>query len=300
MQERPRTIQIYLPSGDPRGIRIAELTTSIVRVIEVPRSLLSQFQETPEAKQVVLYFLIGESESGEAMTVYIGQTGEAGKRLAEHHKTKDFWNRAFVVVSLTNSLTQTHALFLEWNSIRHANSAARYGVENGNNGSKPHTPPPLEADCLDIFDTARMLLATLGQPLFEPIAMPRNAARPVELFCAKTSNYDAAGEYTEEGFVVLKGSKARKDITPSSIGTSLVKRRDELITNGTLKDAGEFYVFQRDVLFKTPSGASDVVTGTSTNGWTLWKSKSGKTLDELKRQPLIEKSQAMLDELDAL
>ena len=29
---RARTIQIYLPSGDPRGLRIAELTTSIVRV----------------------------------------------------------------------------------------------------------------------------------------------------------------------------------------------------------------------------------------------------------------------------
>jgi hypothetical protein len=300
MKERHRTIQICLPSGDPRGIRIAELTTSIVRVIEVPRSLLSQFQEMPEAKQVALYFLIGESESGDAMAVYIGQTGEAGKRLAEHHKAKDFWNRAFVVVSLTHSLTQTHALFLEWSSIRQANSAARYAVENGNSGSKPHTPAPLEADCLDIFDIARMLLATLGQPLFEPVAMPKNAASPTELFYARKPNYDAAGEYTEEGFVVLKGSKARKDTTPSSIGTSLVKRRDELIANGTLKDEGGFYVFQRDVLFKTPSGASDVVTGTSTNGWILWETKSGKTLDELKRQPLLDKSQALLDELDAL
>ncbi len=35
---RPRTIQIFLPSGDPSGIRIAEQTTSIIRVIEVPRS----------------------------------------------------------------------------------------------------------------------------------------------------------------------------------------------------------------------------------------------------------------------
>lgn len=38
MTGRPRTIQTYLPSGDPRGIRVAELTTSIVRVIEVPRA----------------------------------------------------------------------------------------------------------------------------------------------------------------------------------------------------------------------------------------------------------------------
>ena len=54
MQPRPRTIQIYLPKGDPRGIRVAELTTSIVRVTEVPRALLDQFQDMPEAKQVAL------------------------------------------------------------------------------------------------------------------------------------------------------------------------------------------------------------------------------------------------------
>lgn len=32
----PQTIQIFLPSGDPRGMRVAEITTRIVRVIEVP------------------------------------------------------------------------------------------------------------------------------------------------------------------------------------------------------------------------------------------------------------------------
>lgn len=34
----PKTIQIFLPSGDPRGIRIAEVTTRIVQVVEVPLS----------------------------------------------------------------------------------------------------------------------------------------------------------------------------------------------------------------------------------------------------------------------
>ena len=28
----------------------------------------------------------------------------------------------------------------------------------------------------------------------------------------------------------------------------------------------------------------DTIAGASTNGWVLWKSKDGKTLDELKRQ----------------
>ena len=34
MSMTPKTIQIFLPGGDPRGIRVAEITTRIVQVID--------------------------------------------------------------------------------------------------------------------------------------------------------------------------------------------------------------------------------------------------------------------------
>ena len=37
---------------------VAEITTRIVRVIEVPRSQLADFIKTPEAQQVGVYFLM--------------------------------------------------------------------------------------------------------------------------------------------------------------------------------------------------------------------------------------------------
>lgn len=43
MSSHPQTIQIFLPSGDPQGVRVAEITTRIVRMIEVPRSLMADF-----------------------------------------------------------------------------------------------------------------------------------------------------------------------------------------------------------------------------------------------------------------
>ena len=58
--ELPKTIQIFLPSGHPQGIRIAEITTRIVRVIDVPRSMVSTFCAMPEALQVGLYDLAPE------------------------------------------------------------------------------------------------------------------------------------------------------------------------------------------------------------------------------------------------
>ena len=90
----PKTIQIFLPGGDPRGIRVAEITTRIVQVIEVPRSLLQDFVKMPESEQVALYFLFGEEEDTAAPMVYIGQTGDLRQRLINHNKNKAFWQRA--------------------------------------------------------------------------------------------------------------------------------------------------------------------------------------------------------------
>ena len=100
----------------------------------------------PECSQVGLYFLIGVGDNTDSTEVYIGQTGDLKERLKSHNKNKDFWDKALVVVSKTNSLTQTHALFLEWLCIQEVRKADRFSDKNGNSGTRPHTPAPLEAD----------------------------------------------------------------------------------------------------------------------------------------------------------
>ena len=260
---------------------------------------MSQFLQMPESKQVGVYYLIGDDEEKDQLSVYIGQTGSLGKRLNEHDldPKREFWNRALVAISLTHSLTQTHAMYLEWCSIQQANNAQRYSVENGNAGSKPYTPASLEADCQEIFDTIRTLVATMGQPVLEPLAVRLTLAatsgeRTPDVsfsegqltFQCKGPKAEASGQYTEEGMVVLAGGRCRVDMLPRLVILSPGKHRQRLIDSGHLKLERDFYVFQRDVLFRSPSGASDVVLGRSSNGWLEWKDASGKTLDELKRQ----------------
>ena len=281
---RPQTIQIFLPAGDPRGMRVAEITTRIVRVIEVPRSQLGEFVKMPEAQQVGVYFLMGELSEAGLPRVYIGQSGNIGVRLVQHNQGKDFWNRALVVISLTNSMTQTHALFLEWFAIQQATKAGRYSLENGNTGARPHTPAPLEADCHEIHETAATLLATLGQPIFEPLTNAPTSRGERELFYCRGSGANGTGEYTTEGFVVLKGSRGRVDNVASIQGSSHERFRDQLVTEGIMVAHDGVYVFNRDHLFASPSMAALAVMGRSANGWLEWKSPQGKTLDEVKRQ----------------
>jgi predicted GIY-YIG superfamily endonuclease len=284
MNFTPKTIQIFLPNGDPQGIRISEITTRIVQVIEIPRSLLPDFLKMPESDQVALYFLFSEEEDGSERKVYIGQTGDLRARLIDHNKKKEFWERVVVLISRTNSLTQTHALFLEWYSIQEAKKAGRYTTENGNGGNKPHTPAPLAADCLEIFETGHTLLATLGYPIFDPVAKLDASGKPDDFFYCKSSGTNGRGMYTEEGFVVLKGSIGRKENVPSIIGTAGEKVRDRLLETGVMRVEGNTVVFEKDHLFRSPSMAALSLTGRTCNGWIDWKNKDGQTLDAVKRQ----------------
>ncbi len=284
MKPSPKTIQIFLPGGDPRGIRIAELTTRIVQAIEVPRSLLGDFLKMDESRQVGVYFLFGDDGEGAEPRVYIGQTSELKARLSQHNQKKDFWQRTVVLISRTNSLTQTHALFLEWHSLQESRRVGRYQDENGNAGSRPHTPPPLEADCHEIFETGRTLLATLGYPLFEEVAGGAGTAtdKAVHFFC-KGKQAAAEGLMTADGFVVLKGSLVRQDHT-ASLGTSRIKYRERLMEDGVIQQQDGRLVFTKDRLFTSPSTAAMTVLGRESNGWTEWKDKDGRTLDEVMRQ----------------
>ena len=282
MKPAPKTIQIFLPGGDPLGIRTAEITTRIVQLIEVPRSLLQEFLKTPESNQVAVYFLFSQAGEGVESRVYIGQTGDPRTRLSSHNQKKDFWERALVLISRTNSLTQTHALFLEWYCLQEARKAGRYADENGNSGSKPHTPAPLEADCLEIFETGRTLLTTLGYPVFDAVGTPGEGADDEDMFFLTVGGIEGRGLYTSEGFVVLKGSRGNR-ANASNFSESSQRFRQRLLDGGIMRADGDAVVFEKDHLFGSPSMAAMALLGRSSNGWKEWRSKSGATLHDLKR-----------------
>ena len=82
----------------------------------------------------------------------------------------------------------------------------------------------------------------------------------------------AQGRETDEGFLVLAGSTARKEVTPTlQVGYRI--RRDQLLSDGKLADAAEpdRYVFTSDVMFPSPSAAASVVAGRSASGPQEWR-----------------------------
>jgi hypothetical protein len=275
----PKTIQIFLPDGSPRSIRIAEITSRVVKVISIPRNKLEVVGQRQEVKDVGIYFLFGESETTGSPLVYIGEAEDCYQRLKQHNKAKDFWNTAVVVVSKTNTFTKSHIKFLEWFCYHKAKEIGRYELDNSTIPTKSHITESMEADLLDDFESIKILMATLGFPIFEEITRVKEK----ELLYCKGKDAKAVGEYTDEGLVVFKGSTANLTESPSS-GNTLKALRKKLIDEGILVQEGNVYVFTKDYIFGSPSSAADVVLARSANGWTEWKRKDGKTLHQIKRE----------------
>ena len=278
-QPRGRTIQIYLPTGEPRGIRIAEITTRTVQAVLIPQNQLKTAKTRPELDQIAVYFLFGESEEQARPICYIGQSEDLRTRLDSHSNNKEFWNTAVVAISKTQAFTPAHIRWLEWYCVQQAGQIGRYSLDNSQNPREPFVTEPLKDDCLDAFENIGILLTALGFPLFEPLATPTVR----ELFSIRGPDAHGTGALMEDGFLVRKGSLCRKEIVESA-RSQVESARNRLTDSAILTDHNDTqYIFSEDYIFNTPSGAAMVILGRSSNGWVDWKNDQGQTLHDVKR-----------------
>lgn len=278
----PQTIQIFLPDGNPRGIKIAEITNRTIKAILFPRNQFEAILQRPELANVGFYFLFGVADNGHEMA-YIGEAEDCAERLKQHQRNKDFWNYAVVIISQTHAFTKTHVKYLEYVAIKKASETGRYDLDNSAIPNRPHITESMEADAEDCFEIAKVLLSTLGFPLFDSVAREVVASTPVDVYKLKGNGVEAEGSLVDDGFVVFKDSKVKATTVPSC-HDYLINMRNELIQSGILILDGEAYRFTEDYVFSSPSTAGGVILGRSTNGWTKWRTVNGKTLDEMKRQ----------------
>lgn len=277
---KPQTIQIFLPDGSPTSIREAEITNRLMKAILFPRNKIQEVSNREMVHFTGVYFLFGTDEDGASPIVYIGEGEDCYKRIQAHNRTKDFWTHCVVLTTKTNEFTKTDGKYLEHYCLEYAKKIGRYKTDNDTGSKKPSVPESREHDLLDNFETLKILLATLGYPLFEE---KRKAKSTKELFYCKSKKAVATGEFTDDGFLVLKGSQANFEEVPR-VRKWVTSQRQSLIQSSILKEIDDIFVFNEDQIFSSPSAAACVILGRSANGWTEWKNKDGKTLDEVKRK----------------
>lgn len=256
------------------------------------RKHIPTLQKIEQLSYPGIYFLIGNYKETNEKVLYVGKSNNLANRLQTHNSdhNKDWFESFVAFTSKNGDLNSSHAEYLEADFIELAQkNAGSITLDNscGSNVKKDGKLTDMYMPRVEGYKKkALVLINNLNLLEFmntgeekTPKQLPNGDV--VFTMNLKRNNKDkvASLEITENGYKLVKGSYVAKDEAPYFSGMSAYKKRNELIDKGLLQDIGDIYITAEDIYFKSPSGASDVVAGSSTNGRTEWKLENGTTLD---------------------
>jgi hypothetical protein len=276
-QQRPFSITIFVPDGDPDSLRFVEKSNWTGIGVVFNRTNYKQAVVQDEFNRTGVYVLVGTSESIGLPTIYIGEGDPVKDRLNQHYSKKDFWDWAVFFVTKDNSLNKAHVQHLEARLIELAHAAKQCKVENTQKPLAPTLSKSQTADVESFLLDVLGIFPLLGLSVFEKT---ESTSKPGELLFIESKGIKATGYEGPKGFVVLKGSQLVKEEVPS-IHTYMSTLRNDLLEQGVISPNGNAYVLNQDYVFNSPSTAAGVVQGRTANGRKDWKNKLGQTLREI-------------------
>jgi hypothetical protein len=275
------TIKLFLPHGDAKSLRTAEISNWSGKAIAAPRTEIEELFAREELDKPGVYILLGSDPNTNVARAYVGEAEVLRDRFKQH-KSKEFWVAAIAFVSKDENLTKAHVRYLESRILVEALSVGRYVIEqNQAGGSKL---PESDREDMEVFlSRIRQLLPVLGSDILTPVAqVPTSQSAANLLFCT-VKTVEARGRRSPNGFVIYKGSSAVSEMRPSA-QQWVITLRQQLLDEGTLTPDGELLRFMKDVEFASPSAAAATVRGGNSNGLTAWKTKDDVLLKELDEQ----------------
>ena len=272
-----KKLEIIYHNGQPDGIRSIRRHLSTMTTYVIPRTLLSEAKKLSGINRPGIYYLISENDDNKIAQIYVGQTRNGVARLDDHNRSKDFWNKAIMFLADNKTFSLDMISGLEAFAINKAHEAKRYKVENSVN-------PKYEIDEYDlplieeVYEEIKFIMATQGYKM-DDAKVTLNEANTLH---TTRNGVLAFGVYDGEHFEVLEGSEI--DMNRKCHSSTFEKQRQTALNNGDIVKIDDKYKLTVSVSFSSPSSAAMFVLGGSTNGWTEWKDKDGKTLDEIYRR----------------
>lgn len=272
-----KTIKLFLQDGDPNERIICELSNWDGIAYKIPKTMLKESKNLKYINNTGVYLLFGEIE--EIPYIYVGESEYLYNRLVQHlADDKDFWTECVVFTRKDNSLNKAHVKYIENVLYSEAKKSARYEVENNSTPTQSTLSEYEEAEMKEIIDNIKMLTNSLGYKVFVYASKKKVEGRDILYYSSK--NFDAKCTVTNEGFLVLKGSRVAKEVA-KSLGKGYKALRQRLEKE---KIINEKYEFTSDYVFNSSSAAAGVISGGSRNGIIVWKNKEGKSLKEIMQE----------------
>ena len=270
-----------------KGLKTHQLNSENLKCFTIPRNLIKHLSDIEDCSNSGIYFLVNSTEH----SLYVGQTDNLASRLADHNRTKDF-DMAIALTTETNSFSKTHIDYLEYWYISEIKKQNYWNLVNlDERNRKPNINEYDEIELNDIIKNIDILLSFLDIS-FDDIKLT-----------TETEFYfkQAKAIYSNGEFIILKGSILH------NFSDSLLENLDKdhkshefqkisimrsLIVEEELKKQNKLKIINdnqlealADIKVNSPSEGAKLVYGShSRNGWTDWKNKDRKTLDDVYRK----------------
>ncbi|MGN8225264.1 DUF4357 domain-containing protein [Gracilimonas sp. BCB1] len=279
-----KKLTVYMIDGTEYGPRLAEIGNWVGKAIYSPRATVNKIINREEFNNPGIYCLKGDpSDDAYEERIYIGEAENVKSRLKQHlsDPKKDFKEFIFFI-SKDELLTKTQIRYIESRMIQEAVEAKSAEIENN---TSPSLPTLHEADISDMeyfLEQIKLVLPVMGfKFLISSTARTSKDKKEAESesihqkYYIKTSTYSAQMVETDQGYIVLKGSQAKKELSNSTTETYRKLRR-KLLETDILIDDGDILRFAEDAVFNSPSAASNMVLGRNSNGYTEWVDEKGR------------------------
>lgn len=290
-----KKLTVYLIDENDNGPRTIEIGNWSGKAFYSPRANLTQIIDRPEFAKPGVYILKSDPTSDSFQErIYIGEAEKIGNRLKQHLKDadKDF-KEVIAFISKDELLTKSHIKYIESRLVALARTAKNSEIDNGNT---PTESALSEADVSDMeyfINQIKFILPVAGYYFLVPNTISKIESdkfeKNTEIFFASGVNVKAELLETEDGFVVLKGSLARKE-TGDSFSSTYEKLRHKLIETGILKESENTLEFLENATFSSLSAAATIVFGRASSGPETWKNKSGVSYKEIQEKNLTTSS----------
>ena len=270
-----KTIKLFLYDGNPNERIICELSNWNGIAYKIPRNMLKKTtcNDLKCIENTGVYFLIGEKNG--IPCVYIGEAENVYKRLIQHlSDDKEFWEECLVFTRTDNTLNKAHIKYMENILYLAIRKSARYEVDNSTEPTKSTLSMTDEAEIKEFIDNIKLLTGAMGYKIF--VLPPKIQKNSKNEYYFKSNTFCATAVESNDGFVVLKGSKINSKITPS-LRKEIIALRNRLILEHIIS---ENFIFLEDYVFSSSSTAAGVIAGYSISGPQNWKNSEGKTLKE--------------------
>lgn len=168
MSTDPYTIRIFVPDGDPEGVRIIDRMNWTGKGLVFPRSKWSETRKRQEFQQAGVYILVGDGDEDDDLPiVYVGEGDGIQQRIDDHEKKKDFWSWGLAFVSTNRALNKAHVQWLEYALVAKATELRRCRLDNGNVPREPELTESEKADTRGFLREILQILPLVGLRVFE-------------------------------------------------------------------------------------------------------------------------------------